>query len=253
MKRIILSIIILLVLLAGGYYLLTDKSEPVESDQMLGNKNQSIENENKLTFNFDNPKKSAHYESNTPAHGSILAAAPINIVLDFNFDLGAPSAISIKKDGVEYGVGETIIDNNKLAMRRNFNSQAPDGLYKVVYNACWPDRSCHDGHFEFAIDRTSSNFMDLRNQKEITIEMSNIKFSPQNIRISPNTQITWINNDNVDHYVNTDSHPAHTYYLEQNSKALKKGESHTVTFTKTGIYPYHCSAHTEMTGSIIVD
>jgi plastocyanin len=252
MKKIILLVVVLFVVLAGGYYLFVDK--PIAQEQRLGDENGSSKNLNTSTFNFNNPKKSAHYESNTPAHGTILAAAPINIVLDFNFDLAAPSIISIKKDGVEYGAGETVIDGNKLSMRRNFNPQATDGFYKVIYNACWPDRSCHDGYFEFVIDRSSaSNYQDFRNQKEVTVRLSDIKFSPQNIMISPDTKVTWINDDNIEHYVNTDSHPAHTYFPQQNSKVLKKGQSHSVTFTQPGIYPYHCSAHTEMSGNLIVE
>ena len=139
-------------------------------------------------------------------------------------------------------------------MRRTFDSAAPDGLYKVTYNACWPDRSCHDGHFEFAIDRSrSAAFQDLTGRAEVTIKMSEIMFEPRDIKISRGTKVTWVNNDTVEHYVNTDSHPGHTYYPAQNSSALKQGESFSLTFDAIGIYPYHCSAHeSSMKGSIAV-
>jgi len=210
---------------------------------------------NPVVFKFSNPKKSAHYETNSPEHGSVLAASPINIVIDFNFDLAAPSSISTTKDGQEYGLNETVIDKNKLSMRRDFDPQAPDGKYKVIYNACWPDGSCHDGHFEFAIDRTTaSSYEDLTGRKEVTINMSEIMFKPRNIIISPGTKVTWTNDENVEHYVNTETHPAHTYFPSQNSRALKKGESYTITFEIPGAYPYHCSAHADtMTGNILVD
>lgn len=200
-------------------------------------------------------KKSAHYESNTPAHASVLAGVPVNVVIDFNFDLGPGSSISIKTDDKEYGTGETVIDPNKLAMRRNTNPNAPDGFYTVNYKACWPDGSCHDGYFQFTIDRTKAgNYTDLRNKTEVTVKLSEVAFKPQNIRISRGTKVIWINEDNVDHYVNTDAHPSHTYYPPQNSKVLKKGDMFSLTFDKEGIYPYHCSAHAKiMTGSIIVE
>lgn len=73
------------------------------------------------SFSFQNPKKSAHYESNTPSHGTVLAGVPINVAISFNFDLAGNSSISIMKDGKEYGVGDTQIDENKLAMRRKMN------------------------------------------------------------------------------------------------------------------------------------
>ena len=185
----------------------------------------------------------------------MLPAHPVNVVIDFNFDLAPPSSISIKKDGAEYGVGDTVIDENKLAMRRDFDRNAPDGLYRVEYNACWPDRSCHDGHFEFAIDRSlQSEYEDLRARSEVSIRMSDISFNPRNILVSRGTRITWINDEEEIHYVNTDSHPAHTYWPDQNSRALEKGDSFSLVLGEPGAYPYHCSAHeATMKGSIVVE
>lgn len=208
-----------------------------------------------MQYAFEDPKKSAHFESSTPAHGSIWAGVPVNVVVDVNFDLAKPSEIKILKDGGEYGVSETTIDDNKLAMRRKMDPDSPDGLYKVAYRACWPDSSCHDGYFQFAIDhKTSDNFVNQTGRKEVEIKMSNIMFNPQNIRVSKGTKITWVNDDNIVHYVNTDPHPGHSYYLLQNSKALNKGENYSVTFDITGIYPYHCSAHADtMSANILVE
>ena len=207
------------------------------------------------SIKFENPKKSAHYESNTPAHGSVMAGVPINVVINFNFDLAKPSSISINKDGKDYGVGETTIDTNKLTLRHNMDQSAPDGIYTVNYKACWPDGSCHEGHFQFAIDKTqASNFIDMTNKSQVTISLKNIMFDPKNIKISKGTKVTWTNSDSVSHYVNTDSHPAHTYILDMNSKELKQGDSYSYTFDKAGIYPYHCSAHADMmTANILVE
>lgn len=247
MTKVILIILPLLVLF-GGVYLLLNKpsSVPVQ-------KKENTQTSTALTF--ENPKKSAHYESNTPEHEMTLAGVPINVVINFNFDLASPSDIKIEKDGKGYGVSEIVIDDNKLSMRRNMSPNSPDGIYKVIYNACWPDGSCHDGNFQFAIDRGMTSFYnDLTGQKEVTINMSNIQFNPMNIRINKATKITWVNDDELDHYVNTDSHPAHTYYPNQNSKALKKGETYSLTFDTAGFYPYHCSAHANtMKGSILVE
>ena len=46
---------------------------------------------------------------------------PINVVIDFNFDLAAPSEIKILTGGKDYSEGETVIDENKLAMRRRWS------------------------------------------------------------------------------------------------------------------------------------
>lgn len=204
---------------------------------------------------FGNPKKPPHYESNTPAHGAILPAPPVNVVIDVNFDLAAPSAIRIEKDGKDYGSGPTIIDKNALAMRRAMDQGAPDGLYRVTYDACWPDRSCHEGRFEFALDRAKApGYLDLRGQTEATVRLSEVQFSPMRVRVSRGTKVIWVNDEEIEHYVNTDSHPAHTYFPAQNSRLLKKGDTYSVTFESPGTYPYHCSAHAEaMTGEILVE
>jgi len=207
-----------------------------------------------IEYTFQNPKKSAHYESNSPAHGAVLAGIPVNVVIDFNFDLAKPSEIKILKENQDFGVGETVIDENKLAMRRSIDVNVLNGLYTVSYNACWPDGSCHDGQFQFVIDRSlASEFLDQTNQKEVEIKMSEIMFNPQNIKVSQGTKVNWINDEVVEHYVNTDSHPAHTYYPAQNSQSLAQKESYSVTFDTPGIYPYHCSAHPEMTANILVE
>lgn len=216
---------------------------------------QSLQTAAPGNFSFENPKKSAHYESNTPAHGSVLAGVPLNVVIDFNFDLAAPSAISITSGGKDYGSGATVIDQNKLALRRNLDRAAPDGLYTVSYNACWPDGSCHKGSFQFAIDRAkAASFTDLRGRREVTIHMSGIRFNPADIRISKGTKVTWVNDDSVDHYVNTDSHPAHTYLPGMNSRSLAQGAAYSFIFENAGFYPYHCSAHAAtMSGAVLVE
>src|SRR3989344_3061728 len=246
MNKVVVGTIVAALILVGGYAVLSRSG----SKTILPSQPDSSES----SASFSNPKKAAHYESNTPAHGETLAGVPINVVIDFNFDLAIPSAISITSQGKEYGVGETIIDDNQLTLRRSMDPSAPDGLYTVSYKACWPDQSCHDGHFQFRIDRSvAESFEDMRNQAEVTVDMSTFLFKPRNIRISPGTKVTWTNSDPIDHYINTDSHPAHTYYVPQNSRAISKGQTYSVTYTNPGIYPYHCSAHFHtMKGSILV-
>lgn len=200
-------------------------------------------------------KKAPHYESSAPASGMVLALPPPNVTIDFNFDLASDSSISITKDGKDYGSGETSIDENKLAMRRDMKQDAPEGAYAVTYKACWPDNSCHEGKFNFQVRRgLVSGYTDKRVQKEVIVRMSEIKFTPKELRISKGTKVTWVNDEAAVHYVNTDSHPAHTHTPELNSKALNKDDSYAFTFDKAGAYPYHCSAHaSNMTANIIVE
>lgn len=256
MNKLIVGIIVVILTTIGGYYFLTaNKTAPQSPPTAQSSQATATTQISDTSKQFTNPKKSAHYESNTPEHGSILAGVPINVVINFNFDLAPPSSISITMDGKEYGKGETLIDSNKLTMRRNMDPLSPDGVYTVNYNACWPDKTCHDGNFQFKIVREqAATYLNLTAKKEVTINLKNINFEPRDIRISKGTKVIWVNEDEVEHYINTESHPAHTYYTAQNSKALKNGDKYTLTFDQAGIYPYHCSAHADsMMASILVE
>lgn len=206
------------------------------------------------SYKFDPQQKSLHFVTSTPAHESILAAAPINIVIDFNFDLSPKSVVTATLQGKEYTTGQTTVDSSKLTLRRTFDVTAPDGFYVVKYSACWPDNTCHDGVFQFVIDRTkAASFNDQRGKSEVTVNLKDIAFSPIKLRLSRGTKVTWVNGDLVGHYINTDSHPAHSYFEKQNSKLINTGESYSLTFNQVGAFPYHCSAHTKMTADIIVE
>lgn len=62
---------------------------------------------------------------------------------------------------------------------------SPDGKYIVNYKPCWPDKICHDGNFQFKIDRKyAATFTNLTEDKEVTISLKDIAFSPKNVKLS---------------------------------------------------------------------
>ncbi len=160
MKRALLIILGLTIIGGGGFFLyqMTSDDNPKPARSSDTTKAAEVtkpasepEKQAQSAFNFSIPKKSAHYVSNTPEHGSILMAVPSEVVINFNFDLSNISTISVKKDDKEYGVGAISFSADNLTMRRAVAADAGSGQYKVNYNACWPDGSCHDGHFEFGV------------------------------------------------------------------------------------------------------
>lgn len=255
----IIITVITLSIVGGVWLYFSDSNSLVETTALPSSQTEveaiSTDELDNSDFEFNDPKKSAHFESNTPAHESVLPGVPVSVVVDFNFDLANGSSISISREGKDYGTGPTIIDNNRLAMRRIMDPESPDGIYTVLYKACWPDRTCHDGFYQFAIDRNQVDTLtDWTNQVEATIDLSNLAFSPKYVRLSRGTTVTWYNQDSTEHYINSDSHPAHTQVLEFNSRALKPGDSFQFTFEQPGVYNYHCSAHAgAMTGMILVE
>jgi methionine-rich copper-binding protein CopC len=160
MKRVLI-ILGLIVIGAGGWFAydkLLDNdtgtsrtNTPSTSQQTETPEAASQEEQSAPVLTFTNPKKSAHYVSNTPGHGSILDAVPSEVALTFNFDLSEVSTISITKDGKEYGTGAVSFGADKLSMRKAIASSGGSGVYTVNYTACWPDGSCHDGHFQFGV------------------------------------------------------------------------------------------------------
>ncbi|OGG15436.1 hypothetical protein A2875_02395 [Candidatus Gottesmanbacteria bacterium RIFCSPHIGHO2_01_FULL_46_14] len=203
---------------------------------------------------FESPVKVPHWVSNTPQHASTFAAAPVNVVVDVDLALTAPSSISITKDGAEYGVGTGRIDSNKRAMRRDMDAAAPNGLYTVRYTTCWLDGNCQSGSFQFTIDRRlSGNFEDHVGRPDIPpdigISIENNTFVPKKIRIRKNTRVVWTNKDTVDHSVNSNS-----YFPQQNSNPLKSKEAFEMVFSKVGEYPYYDSLYPDtMIGSLLVE
>jgi methionine-rich copper-binding protein CopC len=100
---------------------------------------------------FSTQKKSAHFVSSKPTHGSTLTELPRSVGLTFNFDLATNSTITVTHQATKVA-GTTSFGSDKLSMSRTLDIDPAEGLYTVDYNACWPDTTCHDGVFQFAVD-----------------------------------------------------------------------------------------------------
>ena len=79
-----------------------------------------------------------------------------------------------------------------------------------------------------------------------TVYIQNFAFSPNNLTVKTGATVTWVNKDSTTHTVTSDN-GAFT-----SSSNLNPGSNYTFTFTKAGTYPYHCSIHPEMKGTIVV-
>ncbi|MCK5566886.1 MAG: cupredoxin domain-containing protein [Actinomycetia bacterium] len=102
--------------------------------------------------------------------------------------------------------------------------------------------------------KPSEDFTDLKGTKEVTINMKNILFDMPNIIIDSGTTVTWVNQDDVGHTVNSDPHPGHSNYPPLNSSLLSRGDTFSLTFDEPGLYTYHCSPHySTMKGSVLVE
>lgn len=199
--------------------------------------------------------RAQNFVDSTPQHDETYAAAPVNITVNFNLDIVPGSKISVlDANRLEWAEGEVLIEGTNTILKRGLRAGMPDGNYMVNYTACRADGTCSDGQFKFSIDSSKlSEYQDLRGQSTVTIKMRDVKFDASRNIISPATKVTWINEDSFGHYVNTETHPQHTYFPTQNSREIKSGETFETIFETVGQYNYHCSAHWPgMVGSIIV-
>ena len=77
------------------------------------------------------------------------------------------------------------------------------------------------------------------------VKIDNFSFGPATLTVAVGTTVTWTNRDDIPHtVVSTDK--------VFKSKVLDTDEKFSFTFDKPGTYPYFCSIHPKMTGTVVV-
>jgi len=77
------------------------------------------------------------------------------------------------------------------------------------------------------------------------VKVDNFSFGPASLTVAVGTTVTWTNRDDIPHtVVSTDK--------VFKSKVLDTDEKFSFIFDKAGRYPYFCSIHPKMTGSVVV-
>lgn len=72
-------------------------------------------------------------------------------------------------------------------------------------------------------------------------------YNPNPIEIKVGDTVTWINNDSSPHTVTSSSDD-----ITFDSDVLRRGEIFSFTFDKEGQYPYLCTLHPSMVGTVVV-
>jgi Icc protein len=79
-----------------------------------------------------------------------------------------------------------------------------------------------------------------------TVSIANFAFTPKIIEIARGERVTWKNDDDVPHRIQSSDGK-----FDPSSVLDTKG-SYDITLSQSGQYPYFCSIHPTMTGSIVV-
>ncbi len=77
------------------------------------------------------------------------------------------------------------------------------------------------------------------------VVMKGLAFDPASVTIKVDETVKWLNQDSTAHTVVADNG-------EFQSENLRPGGDYTYTFPEAGTYPFHCSIHPTMTGTVIV-
>jgi len=81
---------------------------------------------------------------------------------------------------------------------------------------------------------------------EIEVKIDNFTFNPQQVTVKAGDTVVWVNHDDIPHTVTSKT-------LAFRSKAMDTDDKFSFTFAKPGTFPYFCSLHPHMTGSIVVE
>jgi len=84
------------------------------------------------------------------------------------------------------------------------------------------------------------------NLNDSTVTISGFAFSPATLNVKTGTTVIWVNQDATVHTVTSDNGGF------ASSENLGQGATYAFKFTTAGAYPYHCSIHTFMKGTITV-
>ena len=74
-------------------------------------------------------------------------------------------------------------------------------------------------------------------------------FSPDKLTIHVGTTIVWLNRTTTSHTVTSDDGKS----FDSGADAIASGGTYMFKFTKAGTYSYHCSFHSDMVATIVVN
>lgn len=91
----------------------------------------------------------------------------------------------------------------------------------------------------------SNNSGNNTNTSPNTVVLYNMAFGPAALTVARGTTVTWKNDDGIVHTATSDTGA-------WDSGNISAGGTKSVTFNTAGTFPYHCTVHPMMTGTIVV-
>jgi plastocyanin len=82
-----------------------------------------------------------------------------------------------------------------------------------------------------------------------SVRIKTFMYDPDPVRVKTGTTVTWKNQDDILHTVTSGKRGRPTRVFD---KKLELGEEFSHTFEKAGTYPYLCTLHAGMDGTVVV-
>ena len=82
-------------------------------------------------------------------------------------------------------------------------------------------------------------------ERSVKVEIANLEYSPDPVRVQAGGKVTWLNQDSVAHTATADDGSFDTGEIDE-------GKLKSETFKQPGTFTYHCEIHPQMHGTIEV-
>jgi plastocyanin len=209
---------------------------------------------NRQETRFENDVRVEGVNQTFPRHRETLPAAPANIVISANNELSADSSIRVERDGRDYGEGRTRREADNRVIRRNIQSDAPEGYYTVIYSLCERNESCREGRYQFRVDRAEEReFEDKSGERNVTIRIRDGRLDPERVKISSGTRVTWRNESNSSYTLYPGSEDVREYFPNLNSGRIAQNGSFSLVIREEGYMVYYAEDGRRIEGRIIVE
>jgi plastocyanin len=80
---------------------------------------------------------------------------------------------------------------------------------------------------------------------DAAVSIADFSFSPSTVTVNVGDTVTWTNSDQAPHTATANDGSF-------NTGSISNGSSDSVTFDTAGTFPYHCTIHPTMSGTVVV-
>ena len=117
---------------------------------------------------------------------------------------------------------------------------------QAVYFIFFVLSACSKGGDGYTTTGNNTNNNNNNNNTTTSVGIGSSSFSPSSVTIKAGSTVTWTNNVDVVHTATADDGSF-------NSGDLDYYKTYSHTFSKAGTYPYHCTHHSGMKGTVVVN